>query len=145
MPVHSACISTLRAHCLHVRCVLVIGSRPTFTINNLDRHAGRELIAGLNFTNICDQFSRIEQMWMLPAGHPTRIMQLCNSHYRLRQRDTEGGGQVDNQTLRRFSFLIHGEHRKYQQISDMGVYLANHDARAAVSYLECGACTDWTG
>jgi hypothetical protein len=23
-------------------------------------------------------------------------------------------------------------------------YLANHDARAALTYLECSACTDWT-
>jgi hypothetical protein len=25
-----------------------------------------------------------------------------------------------------------------------GVYSANHDARAALTGLECGACTDWT-
>ena len=25
-----------------------------------------------------------------------------------------------------------------------GIYLANYDARAALSSLECGACTDWT-
>jgi hypothetical protein len=25
-----------------------------------------------------------------------------------------------------------------------GVYLANRDARAALTALECGACTDWT-
>jgi hypothetical protein len=27
----------------------------------------------------------------------------------------------------------------------LGVYSANHDARAALIRLECGACTDWTG
>ena len=29
-------------------------------------------------------------------------------------------------------------------IHESGVYSANHDARAALTGLECGACTDWT-
>ena len=34
--------------------------------------------------------------------------------------------------------------RGTSQISWKGVYSANHDARAALTYFECGACTDWT-
>src|SRR5260370_26997400 len=40
--------------------------------------------------------------------------------------------------------IIHRERRKSRQISGMGVYLANHDARAALTCLECSACTGWT-
>jgi hypothetical protein len=29
-------------------------------------------------------------------------------------------------------------------LSEYAVYLANHDARTALTCLECGACTDWT-
>ena len=32
-----------------------------------------------------------------------------------------------------------------EHISGMRVYPANHDARAALTSSECGACTDWTG
>ena len=29
-------------------------------------------------------------------------------------------------------------------LDEKSPYLANHDARAALTCLECGACTDWT-
>jgi hypothetical protein len=39
-----------------------------------------------------------------------------------------------NATSRASAFYFHA----------MRVYLANHDVRAALTSLECGACTDWT-
>jgi len=34
--------------------------------------------------------------------------------------------------------------RQYRPLSEWPVYLANPRARAALTYLECGACRDWT-
>jgi len=46
--------------------------------------------------------------------------------------------------LRDASAFIGSDPLALIHFNGLGVYLANRDARAALSHLECGACTDWT-